>query len=149
MLEHLTEFLNGPHAAIALNALHVALLLAMLVFLCKLAFAGRRGKAAKGGASFRGIEVAIGIALFTVLIYQGTWQLAGFRSRGLMQFMRGHNPRVGAADKQTAMARRLPGRSRNPHGSAHIRSAPLRRMSWATRIRSTAGRASNARPTPH
>lgn len=119
MLEHLTEFLNGPHAAIALNTLHVALLLAMLVFLCKLAFAGRRGKAAKGGASFRGIEVAIGIALFAVLIYQGTWQLAGFRSRGLMQFMRGHNPRVGAADKQI-----LRGAIRDRNGTPLARTLP-------------------------
>ncbi len=100
MLESLTEFLNGPHAVAALNVLHVALLLAMLVFSCKLAFAGRSHKATKAGASFRGIAITIGIALFAVLVYQGTWQLAGFRSRGLMQFMRGHNARVGAADKQ-------------------------------------------------
>lgn len=100
MLESLTEFLNGPHAIAALNTLHAALLLSMLVFVCKLAFEGKPRKPAKAGAGYRGIGVAFGLALFATLIYQGAWQLAGFRSRGLMQFMRGHNPRVGAADKQ-------------------------------------------------
>ena len=119
MLEFLTDFLNGPHARIALGALHVALLLAIALFAIKLVRARPARQPAKGGANFRAIAWGVGLALVAVLVYQGTWQLAGFRSRGLMEFMRGHNTRAGAADKQI-----LRGAIRDCNGEVLARTAP-------------------------
>ena len=105
MLDALSNLMNGPAGHGILVALHALLLASAALFALRLVRAARRspgggaGKGAgKGGT--RLLPWGVGIALAAVLAYQGMWQLAGFRSRGLQQFMRGHNARRGAADKQ-------------------------------------------------
>jgi peptidoglycan glycosyltransferase len=115
MLDALSDLLNGPAGRGILTALHALLLVFTALFVFRLAGASRRaaksGGTPRGAASgkakrrdnkadFRALSRGVGLALAAVLAYQGVWQLTGFRSRGLQRFMRGHNMRQGAADKQ-------------------------------------------------
>ncbi len=98
MVETLTAVLNGAHGAGILRLLRGAFLLSMALSCLSFLLAPR--PKAKKGKTFPVFALAVGAALAAILVYQATWQLAGFRRPEFMAFMRRYNPRPDAAGNQ-------------------------------------------------
>ena len=97
MLEHLMDFLNGPHGPDLLRAMKVVFLafltVAALAVLC--ASSGKPGK-----VNYGLLRVLFTAALAAVLGYQATWQLLGYTKPAFVKFMRRYNRRPNAAELQ-------------------------------------------------
>ncbi|NLL82919.1 MAG: penicillin-binding protein 2 [Lentisphaerae bacterium] len=75
----------------------VFLLLLTITTICMMALPLPKAKKTKLSPLF---AIATTLSLIAILAYQATWQLAGFRHHAFMAFMRRHNPRPDAAEKQ-------------------------------------------------
>lgn len=98
MFEALTAVLNGAHGAQILRLLRGAFLLLMTLS-CLLFLLAPRPKVKKSKPVYF-FPLVVGAALTAILVYQATWQLAGFRRPEFMAFMRRYNPRPDAAERQ-------------------------------------------------
>ncbi len=98
MLDTVTALLNGAQGAEILRLLRFSFFALMALSCCAFLVAGRP----KGGKwhGFLALKSLVVVGLLAVLVYQATWQLAGFHRPELMIFMRRYNPRPDAAEKQ-------------------------------------------------
>ncbi len=97
MLETLMNLLNGEQGTVVLRALQVA----FLAFFCIAALAVLFAPSVKSGKVGYGLlRVVVTAALFAVLFYQATWQLAGYTQADFVKFMRRYNKRPNAAETQ-------------------------------------------------
>ena len=94
-LESIMNLLNGSHGA----AIFAGLRQAFLVFLA-LVVAGLLVTKGPGRKQLGLLAVGLWLALLGLLAHQGSWQLAGFRQPEFVRFMRFHDPRPDAPNKQ-------------------------------------------------
>ena len=98
MFEAMTALLNGEWGPGLIRLFRFSFL--VLMGLSCLTFMLTPSPKAKKKQVFSIFALLMGGALLALLVYQATWQLAGFRRQEFVAFMRQHNPRPDAAEKQ-------------------------------------------------
>jgi peptidoglycan glycosyltransferase len=128
------HFNSVPPAALIAYVLRAGMLVLMVVGLIacvRIPATKKKGtKRASGSHVPRVLSWLFGVGAVAILIYQGSWQLGGFRDRRLMDFMERHSRRPANASVSVARGRVLDcngielarmeagGKRRYPHGAA-------------------------------
>ena len=99
MLEILMNLLNGERGPDVLRALQVAFLTFLTIAALAVLFAP---SVKPGKVNYVLLRVVVTGALFAMLLYQATWQLAGHTNPDFVRFMRRYNKRPNAAEMQVS-----------------------------------------------
>jgi len=123
MLEHIMRLLNSPYGPVMLRAVKVCFLvfLAIAALAILVAPSGKPGK-----TSFNLLRLVFTVLFALVLLYQATWQLAGFTKPEFVKFMRRYNRRPNAAELQVLRGPLLDCRGM-------VLTAPVRGDVWGRR----------------